>query len=143
MPADTETLATTARAVLEDVLETMFFTTAVAMDCRDDPGAISARVHFNGEPSGEFELTLSPGAARQFAIAFLGCDEPDLPPEAEAEVSCELANMICGAALSRMHPDAVVKLNAPYVCDPASPLHGTRQFFEAPEGTLSITMRVD
>ncbi len=108
-----------------------------------DPGSISARIHFDGDPSGEFELTLTRGAARQFATSFLAVDEPDLPPDADAEVTCELANMICGAALSRVHPDSVVRLNAPYICDAVAPLEGVRQRFETPEGVLSITMRVN
>lgn len=143
MPADIGTLAAATHVVVEDVLETMFFSTAVAIDCRHDLAAISARVHFNGDPSGEFELTLSHAVARQYAQAFLGVDEADLPGDAEAQVSCELANMICGAALSRVHPDSVVKLNTPYICDPATPLNGAHQCFETPEGILSVTMRVN
>ncbi len=143
MPYDTEALAVTTRAVIEDILETMFFSTAVAADYAPQPESISARVHFNGDPSGDFELTLTHSAARQFATSFLGVDAADLPSDAEAQVSCELANMICGAALSRVHPDSVVKLNAPYLSDPASPLEGARQCFETPEGVLTITMRVN
>jgi hypothetical protein len=129
--------------VIEDVLETMFFSTAVAVERRHAADSISARVQFDGDPSGEFELTLTRGVARQFAAAFLAVDEPDLPREAEAEVCCELANMICGAALSRMHPDSIVKLHAPQVCDPALPPDGAHQCFETPEGLLSVTMRVN
>ncbi len=143
MPYNNEALAVTTRAVIEDVLETMFFSTAVAVEGARDPGSISARIHFDGDPSGEFELTLTRGAARQFATSFLAVDEPDLPPDADAEVTCELANMICGAALSRVHPDSVVRLNAPYICDAVAPLEGVRQRFETPEGVLSITMRVN
>jgi hypothetical protein len=51
--------------------------------------------------------------------------------------------MICGAALSRVHPDAVVKLHAPRAGDPATPLEGAHQCFETPEGVLSVTMRVN
>ena len=143
MSYNNEALAQTTRAVVDDVLETMFFSTAVPVDSGHDPGSISARIQFSGDPSGEFELTLARAAARQFATSFLGVDEPDLPPDAEAEVTCELANMICGAALSRVHPDSVVKLSAPYICDDAAPLDGARQTFETPEGLLKITMRVN
>lgn len=142
MPANNESLAASARVVIEDVLETMFFSTAVAVDCRHDPQAIAARVHFSGDPSGDFELTLSRGVARQFASAFLAVDEPDLPVSAEAEVTCELANMICGATLSRVHPDTVVRLTAPRIADRAAPLAGAHQCFETPEGMLSVTLRV-
>jgi CheY-specific phosphatase CheX len=143
MPYDTQALAATTCNVIEDILETMFFSTAVAVECCHLPGAISARVRFDGEASGEFELLLTRGVARQYASAFLGVEESDLPSSAEAEVSCELANMICGAALSRVHPDSVVRLHAPRIGDPAARLDGVHQCFETPEGVLSITMRVN
>jgi CheY-specific phosphatase CheX len=143
MLVDNQALSDNTRLVIEDVLETMFFSTAVAVDCRHEPGSIAARLRFTGDPSGDFELTLSSGVARQFACSFLAVDEPDLPSSAESEVACELANMICGAALSRIHPDSIVKLSAPALADPASPLAGAHQCFETPEGVLSVTLRVD
>jgi hypothetical protein len=142
MLVDNECLTDNTRLVIEDVLETMFFSTAAAIDCCHEPGSIAARVHFTGNPSGDFELTLSPGVARQFACSFLGVDEPDLPSTAASEVACELANMICGAALSRVHPDSIVKLSAPRLSGPESPLAGAHQCFETPEGLLSVTLRV-
>ena len=49
--------------------------------------------------------------------------------------------MICGAMLSRLHPDSHVALDAPEtipaVFDAAG---GTHQCMETPEGMLAITM---
>lgn len=142
MPVTSEVLANSARAVMEDVLETMFFSTAVLVDCRHDPNAVAARIHFSGDPSGIFELALSRNLARQFACAFLALDEGDLPASAESEVTCELANMICGAALSRIHPDSSVRLGVPRPTARSAPLDGPHQCFETPEGILSVTLSV-
>lgn len=140
MPADRELLSAAIRAAVEQVLETMFYTEAFAADAQP-ADALCAHLHFNGDPSGEFELVLARGAARKLAASYLGLPESDLGAAAEADVSCELANMICGATLSRVHPDSIVKLNSPELAEPT--LAGDRQCFETPEGLLSVCLRVN
>jgi hypothetical protein len=140
MPADLDTLASATRDAVEQVLETMFYTTAVPVPPRAFDNPFCAHLQFNGDPCGEFELRISRAAAAEFAAACLGVRESDLPPQAAADVACELANVICGAALSRVHPDSIVNLNSPAIGEPS--LSDISQCFEAPEGLLSVALRV-
>jgi hypothetical protein len=134
-----ELSAALAEAV-EQILGTMFYTAGWdAASAPADP--ICAHLNFSGVPSGEFELRVDCGAARAFAAAYLGLDHPDLTESAAGEMICELANMICGATLSRLHPDAIVKLDTPELSPPRP--GGERRNFETPEGLLSVSMRVN
>ncbi len=125
---------------VQTILDTMFYTGCWEAAAQPSD-AVCARIHFHGEPSGEFEMFLERGAARKLAAAYLGLEESDLPEPAEEEVACELANMICGATLSRLHPDSVVRLESPELVAPRP--EGERRHFETPEGLLSVSMRVN
>lgn len=140
MSADLQTFAAAVGAAVEQVLETMFYTAAFPVNAGPaDP--LCAHIHFNGDPCGEFELLIEPGAARKFAAAYLGVPESDLVATSAAETACELANMICGATLSRLHPDSIVKLDSPELTSPV--LGGLSQPFETPEGLLAVSLRVN
>jgi CheY-specific phosphatase CheX len=140
------------RGATGEVLETMFFSEAVPCPCDhsalDAPGAreewISASVRFEGAPRGELSLMLSHELARFIAASFLGADPEEVSSEADSQVSCELANMICGAVLSRLHPNAGVALRPPELVPPDFGVSaGVHQCFETPDGTLAITMRLE
>lgn len=102
----------------QTVLETMFFTTVVEPDeAEESPPAgdlVSARVRFRGRPDGMMLVTLPQSAARAIAATFLGVDEDDGLSEAQVDgVIREMANMICGAALSWLERDATFHLESP------------------------------
>ena len=106
-----------------EVLETMFF--AVVLGELPDPASASAegsgeppmvvsRLDFLGQPSGDFYVALSEPAARSIAGNFLGVeDASELTPVSVGEVVCELANILCGAVLSRVDSLANFKLCHP------------------------------
>jgi hypothetical protein len=145
MPAGTEAVLTTAVDALQDVLGTMFFSDAVPVSCQHDSAGewISARVRFSGVPAGELRLLLSPGLAPVLAAGFLGIDQEEVTPEAARQVSRELANMICGAILSRLHPDSLA-LSAPEsTAVDFRHRSGIHQCFALPEGTLAIDLGSD
>src|SRR5579862_8940448 len=80
--------------VSAEVLETMFFTEAVASACDHAwfPSAITARIHFEGSHSGEFRLSVSIEASRSIAAGFLGISEDELTDGDSGQVILELAN---------------------------------------------------
>ena len=110
-------------AAASEVLETMFFT--VVFGERPDPVSgtdegcpapplVVARLYFLGQPSGDFCVALTEPAARTIAGNFLGAeDASELAPASVAEVVCELANILCGAVLSRVDNLANFKLCHP------------------------------
>jgi|SRR5579875_1236997 CheY-specific phosphatase CheX len=113
MPLETSTDLMTDAA--REIFETMFF--LAAEDCApaaDWIGSVGAEVEFNGAESGRFEVQLDPQLAQELAAGFSGVMDPsEMPDDAVPQVVCELANMICGATLSRMEPDALFNLEPP------------------------------
>jgi CheY-specific phosphatase CheX len=146
MPAEIEAVLATAVDALQEVLGTMFFSDAVPVECRHaaENDWISARVRFSGVPAGEMRLMLSSNLAAVFAAGFLGIDESEVTGESSNQVICELANMVCGAILSRLHPDSLVALSAPELApadfDRPGAIH---QCFAIPEGTLAVDLSSD
>jgi len=114
-----EALATAAR----EVLETMFFTTVLDEPPEEAPEPsteLHAKLSFHGDPSGNFWLGVPERTARTIASNFLGAeDESELSQEKVAGVICEMVNMICGAALSRIESHSVFRLDTPTLVDEA------------------------
>jgi CheY-specific phosphatase CheX len=108
-------------AAVEEALDKMFF---VAGFENTAPGQMprpemAATVDFDGASRGVFTLRVTTGLARSIAADFLGEDEPELPEERVREVVRELANMICGAALSRARGNQEFRLDEPRCCEPS------------------------
>ena len=115
----------------QDVLENMFF---VVPEDRDDAGAsiappeVHAHLEFSGEWHGFFELQTAAESARALAEGFLGSfDGSEIEEDKTAEVVCELANMICGATLTRLASDKIFNLGSPAIVPTRSskPASGT------------------
>jgi CheY-specific phosphatase CheX len=98
------------------VLEEMFFVTPMEEGAPPEaggPGPVAARVEFEGSPSGSLTVAIAPEAARSIAADFLAEDADSLAPRQVEDVVRELANMLCGSALSRMDREQVFRLQAP------------------------------
>ena len=128
-------------------LETMFFAVPDAVSestSRPDGDLIAVSLSFRGSPNGHFALIVSDQLARTLAANFAGCDEADLAPVQVLGVAAELTNMVCGAALSKIEPEAGFDLAAPEAIriapdGPApAPPAGTSSVcrLEFPEGAL-------
>jgi len=102
------------REAVDEVLETMFFIESEAL-AGDRPAeeVVASSVEFEGSPSGTLRLRITLEAARGMAADFLGEEASDLPAARTAEVISELANMICGATLSRVESETTFRLSAP------------------------------
>jgi len=106
----------------EDVLSTMFFTFVdeVPAGAKDQPG-IETRIAFRGHLAGSLALRCSTDAVAEMASNFLGLDFDTPPSAAEQEaVMMELANMICGAVLSKIGSEGLFELLPPEACGAAS-----------------------
>jgi chemotaxis protein CheY-P-specific phosphatase CheC len=102
---------------MRTALETMFFAApdSVSMDPRRPAGAlIAAKLNFQGTPDGWFWLVVSDTLARTLAANFLGCENDALLLAASvSDVTMELANIMCGAVLSRMESGVNFDLGPP------------------------------
>jgi hypothetical protein len=129
--------------VAAEVLETMFFTEAVAGGCdhASSPPDISVRIDFEGSHAGEFVLGVPLSAARPIAAAFLGLAEDEIAEKECNQVIFELANILCGAVLSNRWPDSRLSLAMPELVAGGPPREGAlHRCFTLPEGVLALTI---
>ncbi len=94
---------------------------------------------------GEFLIGIDPHAAVVMSAAFLGVEEADVSAEQIAQVMCETANMICGAALSRMEAEDHMRLETPTLTDAAAAFASgsyVQEFLVTPDGNLSTGVRI-
>jgi hypothetical protein len=132
---------------VEEVLETMFFTGIEA--CLADgftplQDSLAAELRFDGALQGDFQLLVDRSAVEGLGDTLL-CPEPaELGPEQTGQVACELANIICGCALSHLEPEADLTLGTPRaVADPQPLAGGVHRSFQLPEGFIRIGLRLD
>lgn len=131
----------------EDVLETMFFTAI----CGPADGALrgaaprwAARVAFEGAPRGSLTLGLADSSAQSLASNFLALESGDpVPPAPLAHVVCELANMICGALLSRVESETNFRLSHPQLLAPDGPLGLPNRSLALGDGTLDLWLQLE
>ena len=109
-------------ASAEEVLETMFFCSVFGKsESKPTSDAISARLRFEGDPSGTLTVGISMEAARLITSNFLGLELNETLPNDVEQVTSELANMMCGSILARnnqktfflSHPEIVELTLAP------------------------------
>jgi CheY-specific phosphatase CheX len=145
--AEVEALSAATRSVLE----TMFFTEVCGEHSEFGPAradGFHARLHFTGQRAGEFRIAIAPGSARRIAANFLGSeDEAGIPECQVRDVICELANMICGSALSRLAADVAFELSHPELSAASDRsfawMGGASGTFEFENGSLSAAIRFE
>jgi CheY-specific phosphatase CheX len=126
---------------LADVLEKMFFISildetpdTVPLPLQEE---MAVRVGFEGKPSGSLTLQLNRVVARSIAGDFLGVEQQELSDSQVGEVTCELANMICGSVLSRVESAVTFRLHAPEIVNPDQTPAGAA-IYSVPLGPAAI-----
>jgi CheY-specific phosphatase CheX len=144
----------TALAVaVEEVLETMFFTTVLASSegiapREGDGGApeITVALRFHGNPSGGFRVSVPLKLARVVGAGFLGREEAEVTDSQVGEVVCELANMICGSVLSRLESETTFQITQPELTPTESGIGlegvGTCRSFDLGDGVLIASLQL-
>jgi CheY-specific phosphatase CheX len=141
-------LAAAVAAAARSVLDTMFFAdaeTCAPLSAERQQGMMGVLVRFDGGVRGEFLIGIDPHAAAVLSAAFLGLDESDVSEAEVGQVMCETANMICGAALSRMEAEDHMHLETPALTDAASAFAAggfLQEFFVTPDGNISTGVRI-
>ena len=124
----------TVHSSAEEVLETMFFC-SVFGQAASQPAfdAISARLRFEGDPSGTFTVGISLGAARLITANFLGLEPKETLPNDIEQVTSELASMMCGSILARNTTQQTFLLNHPEIVE----------LTNAPPGALVVDFEIE
>src|SRR5271163_2523493 len=107
--------ASILRECAEEVLSTMLFAgilSDIAIQVLLAQPLLSKVIQVSGPLTGKFRLSITVGAADALAADFLGLE---VIPDGGAidQVVGELTNMICGASLSRIEPEALFSLSHP------------------------------
>ncbi len=127
-----------------EILETMFFMSPEdAVEPNPAPeDLLTAELRFEGALSGWFRIQLQESCARAMAGNFSGVMDPsELSAESVAGVLCELANMVCGATLSRLDPDAIFNLSSPQLGSRGCAGEGLTQWLRTDEGVIGLQLR--
>lgn len=129
-----------------EVIESMFFEVPVETpEMRDlaPEGAVAARALFGGDLSGSFLLACQAWTARRLAASFLGRDdEATVETDQVNLVVCELANMVCGNALSRMEPHGRFQIGTPEILQQCGDERGWLTF-TLESGALAVRLRIE
>jgi Chemotaxis phosphatase CheX len=103
-------------ASAEEVLETMFFCSVHgAIQPDTQVNTLFSTLRFEGVPSGAVTVGVSTLAVREIAANFLGTEAGLLSTAQLEQVTNELANMICGNAMSRTAGGQTVCLTHPEI----------------------------
>jgi CheY-specific phosphatase CheX len=136
-------------SAVADVLERMFFLEGLSEVSEPPPEAetVSVYLSFDGNPPGCFQMHLARAAASAIAADFLGLDRESLTDQQSTDVTLELANMICGAVLSRIESNGAFRLGAPQIAADKAGLHEpkeeTRYTVETGSGTLTAAIQME
>ena len=136
-------------SAVADVLERMFFLEVLGETAEPPPEAETVTVHlsFDGDPPGHFQMRISRPAANAVAADFLGEDPDSLTDRQSTEVTLELANMICGAVLSRIETSASFRLGTPQIETDDTGQRGsaeeTRYTVDTGNGTLTVAIQME
>jgi|SRR5579884_2063595 len=128
-----------------EIFETMFFIAPEeSAPAEEWDKAIGAEVEFSGAACGRFEIELKEPLAQELAAGFSGVMDPsEMAPEAVPQVLCELANMICGATLSRMEPTALFRLKTPRFLGSTRRQQSSKQivrWFDSGQGLIRLAL---
>jgi CheY-specific phosphatase CheX len=111
------TIHTALSSAVTEVLDCMFFLEVLGEIAEPPPQAenVTVQVSFDGDPPGSFQMRIARPAADAVAADFLGEELESLTDQQSTDVTLELANMICGAVLSRIESRAAFRLGSPEV----------------------------
>lgn len=146
-PQSGQTADQVADQVAADVMETMFFTEAEPVACEHAwlQAAPTARIRFSGSHHGEMRLGVSLEAADPIAASFLGLEPAELTDAQRGQVIQELANILCGALLSRLWPESTLALSSPELTgwEDSPPQGALHRCFIIPEGMVALSVRLE
>ena len=134
------------RESVDEVLEKMFFIRSLGDAAGGSSGPeMIAHLTFEGNPSGSLTLRAGLAAARSITADFLGAEDIEVSDEQVGEVICELANIICGSALSRIESDYHFRLASPVLVSMPPGVRGAacRCAVELYHGALAVTMNME
>jgi CheY-specific phosphatase CheX len=146
LPVNNHQVNDALSGAVANTLETMFFCEIEPPEGGPGPESLQARVDFEGTHAGSLWLRIDLSAARTMAADFLAAEQSDIEDGQAREVICELANMICGSALSRIEHNGRFRLSPPQVLDSAPAAgapEGSRHCGRIYDGAIETVLTLD
>jgi hypothetical protein len=137
-PADLSSpeLWAVAREASLEVLETMFFELPL-----EEPSPVQAPAPYHGSLEGTLEVAVARPSSARLAAAFLGLESGEAGEVEQRQVAMELANMLCGATLSRLEPDGRLKIEQPRIVGTAEPESKAWMNLALEDGSIQLALR--
>lgn len=137
----------TLTSAVNDAMEAMFFDAAEPVndcDCGADGDRVTAYLKFHDAVDGEFMLSTPRGTAMALAASFMGLEAMEVDRTHAEQTICELGNIICGSALSRLDPARELRLSSPVITDQVcAPGHNVMyQHYRLLDGCLAVSLRM-
>jgi len=137
-------MKTEVRAAISRVFETMSF--CELSDCDSGPiesPSLGAVIAFRGVLAGEFRLAISQCTAARLGADFLAAEGQEGTVDQTRSVVAEFANVVCGAVLSTLAPDADIHFSIPQLLDEIDRSQLTYHFSstgEAPDIAVGLSL---
>lgn len=132
------------RSALLEVLETMFFELPVSeLEVVEQQAGESCliRAGFHGSADGAMQLAISCGICGRLAASFLGKEEDEVSCGERCSTARELANMLCGASLSRLQPHGRMSIETPEPIEAADRESGPWLRYPLEGGFIDVALR--
>ncbi|HZU25592.1 MAG TPA: chemotaxis protein CheX [Bryobacteraceae bacterium] len=145
---DRQVLLQTLDAAVNETMEAMFFDAAAPVregECCAGADMVTVCLWFHDAVDGEFMLAAPLPTAMALASGFMGVDNEQVQRRDAEQIACELANIICGSALSRLEPSSELRLSSP-MATPRACATGDDviyQHYQLLDGCLSVSLRID
>jgi CheY-specific phosphatase CheX len=137
-------------SAIGEVLESMCFLSVESVSAgvyEGDDSLVSQRLTFRGPERGSFGICVPLTTARIIASNLLGQEQIEVSESQAAEAIGEVANMICGTLLSRLHSVRAFDLTSPErdesSLDPEIIANGISKTFVLDEGMITAWIVVE
>ncbi|MBI5282224.1 MAG: chemotaxis protein CheX [Candidatus Solibacter usitatus] len=129
------------QSAVVEVLELMFFELPIAaaqLSSSFQPDPIAARARFDGSLRGALTLAVSTASCTRLAASLLGIEPDEIDDLNRLSTVTELANMLCGATMSRLEPEGRLHIEQPLSIPAAEAPAGPWLVFPLEDGLLSV-----
>jgi len=145
---DRAVLMEAVNAAVNQAMEAMFFDAAEPVcdcECSDGREMITVCLWFHDAMDGEFMLATPVPTAVALAASFMGCEPHEVDRSQAEQIVCELANIICGSALSSLEPAAELRLSSPLITPRACTEEegAIYQHYRLLDGCLAVSLRLE
>ncbi|WP_321475374.1 chemotaxis protein CheX [uncultured Paludibaculum sp.] len=130
-------------AAMLEVLETMFFELPLdELEIVPAPAASSClvRAGFRGTVDGVIHVAISCSTCTRLTASFLGKEAEEVVHAEECSTALELANMLCGATLSRLEPQGRLAIETPYLVDRNQHAAGPWLRYPLEDGDIEVAL---